>query len=236
MTMDIKVLAAVFITLFGIAMGMAQGDIQVDDLSDLAKLAERFKNIRSLGGGLPDLSGGKKAPNTSMTASFTGDTGYRTFSFKESVDSIQIRGDRVRLQIAGLTTTPASVSMTLHNFTGTLGMDGNVTVDGTVRSLEVASLPFNTSKPQDVSAVVKDPRYVRIDRMYRTNLQFRSVNGRIKSSVGVIIQLQKNDTNPVVFRSFTGTFERNFTSGSYSLDGEVFRAGKKGTDAMIGGG
>ncbi|MDY6770530.1 MAG: hypothetical protein SV186_01075 [Candidatus Nanohaloarchaea archaeon] len=242
--MDIKVLAAVFLTLFGVAVGMGQGNIQADDLTDLSKVTSRFQQnlnkLGGIGGSIADTIGGltggtetsSPAPNTTMRASFTADTNRTSMTFESRVDTVAINGSDITVKVAGLTADPSSASITLRNYTGKVTFDGNVTIDGSAQLMAFQGLSFNSSEPKDVVIRVEDPGRLAVEGLMREDFTFAHVDGSF-SFTGTTITLSDG---PATLRSFTGRFEK-WSSGRYVLDGKVYRAelGEGSTRFTIGG-
>jgi len=231
MGMDIKVLAAVFITLFGIAVGMADGDLTVDDLSDLDTVKERFdKSMKKIekGGDIFDgIDTGKEIfetgepPNTSITASFTTSSATDSITLDRGA-TVTFRGD-TRLTINDLTTSEEDFEGSISGFTGRVSVGTNTSIEGSATALSFSSLSFNTSEPKDVSVDIDAPEFVRISGIERKPLRFERVNGSF-SVDGTTVSVQ-NDS--VSLGSFSGEVSYDPAGDRFSLDGRV-------ADARVG--
>lgn len=223
--MEVKVLAAVFLTLFGVAVAMGQGEMTAEDLTDMGELMSRFQDnlqtVSDSGGGLLDSirdRGGSSEPaNTTLEASFTASTDPVSIRLRERVDTVAVNGSDINLSVAGLTAEPDAASIVLRNYTGRLSFDGNVSLDGRAQVMEFEGLSFDSSSAKSVEIYVDDATSLVVDPLPRTDFAFRQVNGRFSSDGSFELS-----GGTAEMRSFTGSFEKR--ASNYTLDGMVNRA------------
>lgn len=226
-TMDLRVLVAVFITLFGIAVGMGQGQIDASTFQDV------LDDIRGAG----DLTTlleqrTKKEPNITLQGQFTStssiDLGLTTPT------TLRIAADAgTELSFAGsAVTTRTASNLTIAGFTGTVTVDENVSIDGTATRLDTAQFTFNFSSAKPFALAADSVERVTLDGIERQSLQFRNATGRITAAGGNNIQLEEDD---VLLTAFSGTLGIEPASQQYRIDGKVYQAEIPTYPATIGG-
>ncbi len=224
--MEVKVLAAVFLTLFGMAVAMGQGELTADDLTDMGEIMSRFQdNLQKVGdsgsGILDDIGGGGgsgEPANTTLSASFTASDERRSIQMREKVDVVAVNGSDINISVSGLDASPDSASIRLRNYTGDLAFDGNITMSGTAEVVSLDDLSFDSDSAESIELYVGDPTSLKIDPVPGTDMAFSSVSGRFASDGSFEL-----GDGTAVLRSFTGSFQKRY-DGNYSLDGKVYRA------------
>ncbi|MCJ7450613.1 MAG: hypothetical protein MUP58_02630 [Candidatus Nanohaloarchaeota archaeon QJJ-9] len=231
--MDLKVVAAVFITLYGIAIGMAQGNLTTSDLADINTLYEMFQeSLRSIGEGTGGFFSSTKPANTTIGASFQyGEP--MTLKFSKKVPKVHIKGENARLKVSGLYSNISNLDVRFNNYTGELDFNGNITLDGEFEKVDFGSLPFQADKQQEVKLVVDNPSLLSASKIPNRKFELSSISG-VFSSQGKNISLNEDS---VKVTSFTGEFGKNFSSGEIFMDGKVFEAelGEGESSISIGG-
>lgn len=238
--MEVKVLAAVFLTLFGMAVAMGQGELTADDLTDMGEIMSRFQdNLQKVGdsgsGILDGIGGGggsSQPANTTLTASFTASDERRSIRMREKVDTVAVNGSDIDISVSGLDASPDSAYIMLRNYTGRMAFDGNVTMSGKAEVVAFDDLSFDSDSAESIELYVGDPVSLEIDPMPRTDMTFSGVSGRFSSDGSFEL-----DDGTAQLRSFTGSFEKHY-DGNYSLDGKVYSAvlEEGNTRTEIGGG
>jgi len=223
--MEVKVLAAVFLTLFGMAVAMGQGNLSAEDLTDMGEIMSRFQdNLQKIGdsgsGILDGIGGGDsdRPANTTLMASFTASDDRRSIRLRETVDTVAVNGSDINISVSGLNASPESASIVLRNYTGDVSFDGNVTMSGTAEVVAFGDLSFDSESSEEIDLYVGDPASLEIDQMPRTDLAFSGVSGRFASDGSFEL-----DDGTAELRSFTGVFRKQY-DGNYSIDGRVHSA------------
>ncbi|MFB6166819.1 MAG: hypothetical protein ABEJ62_00980 [Candidatus Nanohaloarchaea archaeon] len=212
--MDFRVLAAVFITLFATAVGMAHGNIQVDDVTD------GLKSLQGAGGGLTDLlkRAGERPSNTSIHADISSPEPFSVSLGSGSRLVVEI-GPESRATVADSSISPErATEITIREFTGSLEADAaNLSISGTASAVSTGVLSFNYSSLQPVNIVSPEPN-VSIVGMESREVVFGNATGTVRSGETEIeVEEQK-----AVFRYFTGNI--SVIGDRYVLDGRVYRA------------
>lgn len=230
MGLDYKVVAAVFVTLLAVAIGMKDSssgigglDIDIpDSVGDILNLKDRAAIFSS-----------GETPNTSIESSFSSGEDIEKLSISDKADVVHIKGKDALIEIGGLEADVEGVDMVFANFTGKIKLEGNLTLNGKAESMEFNALPFTASEPKKVSATVTDPVFVSVDKLRSRSMEFEEVSGSF-SSGGTTITLDKEPTS---ITSFEGVFARNYSSEKYSMNGKVFEAvfGEGNSKTGIGG-
>lgn len=224
--MDLRVLAAVFVTLFAIGIGMSQGDLQSRDI---------FGTLKGFDGtDLSDLLQQKaeRQANNSISARLENRAAVQLELGTPTSMSITLDPDtRVRTGDSTLTTSEPS-RITFQRFTGSVTITGrNVSVDGTARDIAVGSFTFNYSSP----------KVVRITDGHASAYSFTGIRGQrfvFRNTSGTVTPPFESKTGfeTVRFESFRG----NLTvpqPNTYEFEGRVFRAMVRSgnTETVIGG-
>ncbi|MDY6788465.1 MAG: hypothetical protein SVV03_00730 [Candidatus Nanohaloarchaea archaeon] len=216
MGLNYKVVAAVFVTLLAVAMGIKEPGTGVGSLD--ISVPDSISGL--FGKGHISLSPGSGKSNTSLEASFSAEKELDSIGMSESAEEVRLQGRSAYIKMSGLESEVDSIDMSLTNFTGSLEFGDNMTLEGEASSMQFNSLPFNAPESTDVKVGVKDPELIAIEGLEPVNMEFESVSGSF-SSGGTTITLEDK---PAFIRNFKGEFARNYTSGMYSLRGTVFNA------------
>jgi hypothetical protein len=234
MSMDVKVVAAVFITLFGIAVGMADGDLQMKEVPKLSNLPNVWEYIKFGDSFSPSgLFNSRKPANTSIEASFTADEARFDKKFSDPVERIVVSGKGIEMDIAGFSAGSDRVEVTLTNYTGRVTFNGNVSLDGNVEAIDVGSLHLESKKPRGITLGVSDPTNISMQGIGGVNLDLNTTTGRF-SSGDTTVRLTGSPAN---LKWFEGSLAKNFGSGKYRLEGKVYEAvlGAGDSAVTIGG-
>lgn len=210
--MDTRVLAAVFITLFAVAIGMQHGPLNVDDVMDSL---DRFR-----GDGLTDLLDRRSttAANTSVTASLDS-SGPVTVSVRSS-DLVIALGAGTTAAVGDSTiTVDRAANVTVGGFTGTVtASPANVSVAGDATRVVVGGVAFNYSRPKAVD-ITGPRRTFTLTGIQGQTLTLANATGRVDyPASGEFTGYERART--LVFPAFTG----NLTVAgdrSYRLAGKV---------------
>lgn len=230
--MDIKVLTAVFITLFGLAVGMAQGDVQVDDPEEAQGILDRLLSSISLdsllslgsgGIGLPGGDGGGSdgpAPNTTLEASFTGEIQPFTVRDTGRVDTLELHGSDASMNVSDFSVGTDEFAVTLTNFSGQFVYNDTVRLAGTAAVIEFSEVPLSATEDTEVALQMDDLEYMEYDQTDRLSFNVEDIDGNFSTGGQQrdIAAAQANVT------SFTGSMAVNATSGITELDGSVYEA------------
>ncbi|MDY6761881.1 MAG: hypothetical protein SVY41_02435 [Candidatus Nanohaloarchaea archaeon] len=211
--MDLRVLAAVFLTLFAVAIGMAQGNVDVTDVRD------GLQGIRT-GVDLSDAL--VQDENASGGAAIEG-----TVTSEDAVD-LQIRaparvqftaGSDTTVVVGGSTLQPEeNTSITAGGFEGNIHIaPDNVTVSGTVTRISTAQLAFDYDTGTEFSTTLETPRLT-LTGMERQSLQFTNATGTVTVDATQI----EVDQEQAVFNGFSGNL--SVDRSAFSLVGTVQRA------------
>jgi hypothetical protein len=224
--MEVKVLAAVFLTLFGMAVAMGQGELTADELTDMGEIMSRFQdNLQKIGesgsGILDGIGGGggsSEPANTTLSASFTASEDRRSIRMREKVDTVAVNGSDINISVSGLDARPESAYIVFRNYTGDMAFDGNVTMSGKAEVVAFGDLSFDSDSAENVDLYVDDPVSLEVDPMPRSDMSFAGVSGRFSSDGSFEL-----DDGAAELRSFTGSFQKQY-DGNYTLDGKVHSA------------
>lgn len=230
MPLNYKVVAAVFVTLLAVAVGMKDPGTGVGSLD--ASIPDSIGDILDLGGAAISPS---KTPNISINATFSVEEDIENLEVSEKAKSVRLKGKDAGIELAGLEADVDNLDVILANFTGDISFGENLSLTGTAGSMEFNSLPFTSSEPKEVNVVLLEPSFVSVDKMRSRKMEFSKATGRF-SFGGGDNTLEPNKI-PVSITSFEGVFARNYSSGTYSLDGKIFEAvvGEGSSKAQIGG-
>lgn len=226
--MNIKVLTAVFITLFGISVGMSQGALSIDDLTNVSNVTDSVGDTispifdRGDGSGPTDNTG-DMAANRSFAGTFsTGST------VSTSIDSpVQLSFDgEATISIGGLQTDMSKAQ--LVNFTGDIDLGENASVGGEVDELTVDDSTFTADDRQAVSMEIATLNSLTIKEFVSRSLTFENVTGAFETDSG---SFTYDEEQTLAVNSFEGTL--TVSDGEIELDG-VVKAASIG-DMTLGG-
>ncbi len=223
MGLDYKVVAAVFVTLLAIAVGMKNPESGIGGLD--IQIPGSIGEALDLGDRA--IFSSDEAPNTSIEASFRSDKDSRKLDISDKSEKVRIKGRSAVVKVGGLEADVEEIDMRFINFTGKIEFEENLSVTGKAESMEFNSLPFTASEPKKVSAEILDPQVVSIDQLRSRKMGFSKVSG----------SFSQLDQKPASITSFEGFFARNYSSSTYSLKGKVFEAvfGEDDSRTVIGG-
>ncbi|MCJ7429090.1 MAG: hypothetical protein MUP66_01740 [Candidatus Nanohaloarchaeota archaeon QJJ-5] len=226
--MNIKVLTAVFITLFGISVGMSQGALSVDDLTNVSGLTDKIGDAVSP---LFERSSGDNDP-TDDTGTEANKTFVGTFSTDTAVamtitSSVQLSFEgQASVDIGGLETDTATASLT--NFTGDVDLGENASISGDVDELVLDDSSFTADDRRSVSMTIESLESVQMDEYISDSLTFENVTGDFETDVGSFTYDEKRT---LTIDTFEGTM--TISDGEIELDG-VVQAASIG-DMSLGG-
>lgn len=243
MGMDLRVLIGVFVTLFGIAVGMAGGDIDSQDLQS------SIENLESPGE-MPSLTDFDLTSLTDLLSYQFSRPANTSISAELSTDNVEFRirqPARVMISLDGGTSLsvgdamiqPSSgslqdVSITLLGFTGTVSTAGNMSLKGKVSGIDAEGLSLNYSRRKSVS-IQRDQAYIRLQELDGEKLLFQHATGTIeRGSTDLTVNGER-----ALFEFFEGeiTITPVSTGYQYMLDGKVYRGtvGEGESSITIGG-
>ncbi|MDY6769743.1 MAG: hypothetical protein SVU88_02100 [Candidatus Nanohaloarchaea archaeon] len=219
--MDLRVLAAVFLTLLAVAVGMAQGTLDVQGIQDAA---EGLKTGGDLSGLLQQA--GTSAANTTITGTIVSP---RTADLRIGARS------RLELAVSGETAvdigdstlqTADDSELVVRGFTGRVHISpDNMTVTGTVTGVSTPTFDFSYGSPKKFSVHSPTPR-IAVSRLERQTFRFANATGTVNAG-GTSVAV---DQERAWFRGFSGNLSVDGTT--YELAGTV-RSAALG-DAEIG--
>lgn len=208
--MDLRVLAAVFLTLFAVAVGMAQGEIQMTDLQDTAE-------------GLPTSTGlldilsqaGTQVANTTVTGTIT----------SSAATELQVHGrSRLAMQLGPTATVYAgdstlqpggNASIVVKGFRGTVSIGAtNTTVTGSVNSISTPALDLTYPSPREFSATVATAD-IAFRGLSRESITVENATGTVTADETTI----KVEGETATFKGFTGNL--SVTGDQYEVSGAV---------------
>jgi hypothetical protein len=236
MPMDLRVLTGVFVTLFGIAVGMAGGDIQEQDLMTAIQETDLSDGLSGLSA-LSELSATRqtKPANTSIVANLTSHE-TMTLTFRSpTTAAIQVSpGTRITVgdgtvQVQPVENTgPASIRLT--GFTGTITTADNLSISGSARSIRTDHLSFNYSRQKTVEGA-DGLQAISLSRVQNQHVPFDAARGTITTG-GTEIELSGEQAD---FRFFRGTLRMERSNGAfhYRMDGHVHHGELGGGDAQV---
>lgn len=221
--MDTRVLTAVFVTLFAVAIGMQHGAFSTDqffdsldglqDAGDLGDVLDRQRPDRPA-----NTSVDARVASASTVEITANDPVTVTLALRERTDA-RVGDSRLR--------TTGNDTVRLDGFTGTVTLSGdNLSVEGTARNVTTSSLTFTYGSP--VGVMVDGPRAsVAMDAVTGQTLTFANATGTVTAGDTTI----RVDDELARFEHFDGNI--SVTDETYTLRGAVFRAALG--DARIGG-
>lgn len=228
--MDIKVLTAVFITLFGLAVGMAQGDVQVDDAEDVGGILDRLSSaglsldgLLSFGDGIGLPGGGGTegpAPNTTLEASFTGEVQPFRFS-TDRIDELRLSGSDAAMNVSRFTVGTDAFTVSLTNFSGTFVYNETVRLAGSADTIGFQDVPLRSSQREEVQLRMADLEVIEAAGFGPVSFQVSDIDGNFSAAGGRQRQLAAPQANVT---SFEGGMTINASTGVTELDGRIYRA------------
>lgn len=228
--MNLKVLTAVFITLFGISVGMSQGAFSVDDFTNVSNLTDAVGDTI---GGLFERTGDRADGGGDGTTTVEGNKSFAgTFSTSSAVRmqlsnpvGVSFAG-QAQVSISGLQTDASSAS--LSNFTGDVEIDVNKSVDGSVDAITVDDSSFSTQDRQDVSMDISTLDELAVEEFVTESVTFQNVTGSFETDAGTF---EYDNEQTLEISSFDG--EIIIREDEIELDGVVASASIG--DTTIGG-
>lgn len=231
--MDLRVLVGVFVTLFGIAVGMAGGDIQGQQLADTVQDTMRSGELPSL----TTLSGflnryTSKPANTSIHADLTTAEAV-TISVKHPATLMLHVAPGATLQTGDATLSlddDTANTVTLRGFTGDIESDGNVSVDGAAQRVQTPGTTLNYSRNTPVSIAAGTAVRIVTDDLTQQPLSFEDAEGTI--TTGSTEMTLSGES--AVFESFEGNLTIQATDPArYELHGRVYRGLLRSGESQI---
>lgn len=225
--LDLKVVAAVLVTLLGIAIGMGQGAIQQGDLlnfDDLPELAGKLKNFNF------DWS-------TDLLAQSNGDHGLAfnatfdrdqlqelKFTFSQPVkDLTAMYSDAEQpITINGMKVSPkqGQGTLKLKDYRGSIKLGSEVSLDGKCSAVELNDVAFNSSTIK-VSTTGFEPSQVQFTRLPPTTFNFEQISGSLWTEAkNTSLSLEGRDLD---IAGFMGNFAVELESKTYRLAGNASR-------------
>lgn len=227
--MNLKVLTAVFITLFGISVGMSQGAFSVDDFTNVSNLTD---GIGDTIGGLFERTGDRSDGGDGTTTVEGNKSFAGTFSTSSAVKmqlstpvGVSFAG-QAQVSIGGLQTDATSAS--LSNFTGDVELAANKSVDGAVDAITVDDSSFSADDRQDVSMDISTLDELAVEEFVTDSVTFQNVTGSFETEAGTF---EYDDEQTLEITSFSG--EIIIRENEIELDGLVASASIG--DTTIGG-
>lgn len=220
--MDTRVLTAVFVTLFAVAIGMQHGALSTQEFFDTL---DDFRGAGDLGEVIDRTQ--DRTANTSVSGTLTSSDAVSVSANAPMTVSVTLaNGTTARVGDSTLRSSGGS-TVRFAGFTGTVTLeDDNLTVEGTARNVTTPALAFTYDAATTVS--ITGPRSdVAMDGLTGQTLTFANATGDIRAgdtSISVDDELAR-------FEHFDGNM--SVSGEAYTLRGEVFAATLG--DARIGG-
>ncbi len=235
--MDIRILAGVFITLFGIAIAMSGGEVDSNDIwgqigsfsaDDLSDVTD-WNLVSAL---FPEP--GPKPANTSISADLT--TTHADISVGEPA-TVRLKIDQqTPLTVGDSQITPGdndttAVTVILRKFTGTFSTTDTVALDGTIHRIETDGLSMNYTSPTSLSLEDAAIDSLQLIGVKHQEVAFDTASGNI-STGGSDIALRNESA---VFEFFEGEIALTALDQGYRyrLAGDVFRGRIQDKDSTI---
>ncbi|MFB6265900.1 MAG: hypothetical protein ABEI07_02335 [Candidatus Nanohaloarchaea archaeon] len=211
--MDLKVLAAVFITLFAVAVAMSQGSLKLDDLGGTLQGLEGAGDLPELLRQAEEASINNTVSGTLISgdpATFRIQTPARLRLYGGNISEVTVGTSEVRVQ--------EDASLTVEGFRGTVELSpGNLSVDGTITGLSTPSFGFVYSSPKQFSVESSEPA-IDILLLDRVPFQLSNATGSVSAS-GTTVQV---DGGTAWFKGFTGNLSVSIPR--YTLEGRFATA------------
>lgn len=210
--MDLRVMAAVLITLFIVGIGTSGQDLSLKNLPD-------FSNItRSIGdtfkGGFDSVKSSGDS-ETRISSNIVSKGNVSPIMYEGSMRKVVIEGDEISIDLAGFQTSSREIM--LENFSGFVNVGENVSISGKVGSIDIGSKKFDSDSKRILSAISSSPSRISIKNVSKLDLTFSDAEG----SLGLNSQQINIDSAPLSFEGFYGMFEKSFADDSYILEGSV---------------
>lgn len=236
--MDFRILIAVFITLFGIAIAMEGGELESDQLWDSIGSADVPDDISSFldfeFGGLFASSEPEAMPaNTSFSAKLT-TPGTELSIQRPATVTIQLDAE-TPLTVGDTRITPGSedesVSMELRGFTGMFSTSETVELDGSIDTIDTDALSMNYSDPKQLSAEDVPADTIHVDELERQDVSFDNATGTIATGSSDI----SVENESASFESFKGSIDITAVDDSYQyrMDGKLYQGLIQDGDSTI---
>lgn len=224
---DLKVVAAVLITLLGIAAGMGQGVVQQQDLANLKDLPAFFSKLRDVNfDWSPDFfAQGNGKDKITISANFNRDQLQEfelTFSqpIKQLTASYTPSSGNIKINGMSISPKGSQGSLKLKNYRGSIKLGSKVSLDGKCSAAELNDVSFNSSEIK-VSTTGFSPSQLQLAGTPPFTLDFEQVSGKLSTgSRNTSISLDKRDLDIV---GFEGDLEVDSARSSYHLTGNASR-------------
>lgn len=222
--MELRVLVAVFVTLFGIAVGMAGGDVEGDrllnQLSDMDKMTELDPGtLMNNGFKLFNKDTPPEATHPLTADLVASETTTIGVTFPATVTVTPGKNADIRLADATVSQLNEQ-SVQLHDFTGTLTFGDTVTIDGKTGAVATAPMTMNYSDRKEVmlTTVNASGRMTVVGQ----DIAFDAVSGKVDVQ-GTEINLAQDKAQ---FTGLEGAIQFNATVDEhrYRFDGAVASA------------
>lgn len=222
---DLKVVAAVLVTLLGIAVGMGQGTIQQGDFTGLKDLPNIVNKIRDFdwGRGTDFFAQENGKEKIAINASLRRDQLQEIkLSFSRPVRSLTATysssgGD---IKIGGMEISPKGSEGTLKitDYRGSIKLGDRVSLDGKASAADLNGVSFNSSTIT-VSTTGFEPSHLQLRRLPLTTFNFKQVTGELHAgSRNTSISLEDRDLD---ITGFSGDLTVDAEQGSYQLAGNA---------------
>ncbi|MDY6769303.1 MAG: hypothetical protein SVW02_04315 [Candidatus Nanohaloarchaea archaeon] len=219
--MDLRVLAAVFLTLFAVAIGMSQGDVSLDDVSDIASGLQTSGDLSTI-----LQQAGKRTANTTITGELTApDTAELEIRSRSRLELGVGPANTIHVGESTLSTAE-NTSLVADGFRGTVHIaPDNMTVTGSVSSIATPQFDFSYGSPKSFTVTSPVPK-ASIHYLETQDFKFVNATGAVTAS-GTRIEVEQERA---WFRGFTGNL--SVDGITYTLEGRI-RSAVLG-DATVG--
>ncbi len=216
---DWKIVLAVFITLWGIAIGMAHGAINVSEFN------AGNLNIGNLG--ISDFfgifSGKSEIPLTTYftTSEFPTTTKFFRFPISAMKLTYNPKNGKVLVRGSEIYTTSGNITLNIENFQGLITFGDSLNINGYAGALKFGDIFLKNAK---ISTKDLTAEKLEISGFPKVSFTFDSIKGNISSS-GTNIFVEGK---PVSIKGFEGKAVFDYLNQEYYFDGTVSRLSIQG--------
>lgn len=216
---DLRIIIAVLLTLWGLAIGMANGVVDLHSVSSFS--------ISDLGTQLPFFNSQTEIP---IHATFT-TTKVPTFNkyFTKPLPDLLItyvsNSSSLLIKGAQVSFNTNTVTFEALNYKGTLNLGETSIIDGNADRLKINNLTFRDVSIQSGPVQIIS---VKIMGAPASNYQMEKASGSVISS-GTTITM---DNKPISILSFTGNMDFLLDNNTYVFDGKITKLYSAGTPVL----
>jgi len=222
---DLKVVAAVLVTLLGIAAGMGQGAIQQGDLVDLKDLPQFIGKLKDFSFDWDlDLFAQKNGKDKiAINASLKRDQLQEfELTFSQPAENLKAvySSSSKSIKISGIEIAPKGEQgeLKLTNYRGSIKLGSKINLDGKCSAAELNDVSFNSSTIK-VSTTGFEPNFLRLTGTPPLTLNFEQVSGDLWTETrNTAISLESRDLDII---GFAGDITIDMSDNTYQLFGNA---------------